>query len=210
MDDLSPPNPLPPLTPTSLTTDYWSESHQALLTEALKRASFNRLADYVAYPKQQVFHANGRHYPERLLMAANRSGKTYCGAAEVAIHLTGRYPDWWDGREFDKANRWWVASETTEVTVAGAQGALMGRIEEGIGTGMLPLDAIIEYKKKAHGFPGAVEYVIVRHGGGGDVQAGKATAASSPTTRAGRSSRPTRWTASGSTRSPTAASTSRP
>jgi hypothetical protein len=31
-----------------------------------------------------------------LLLGANQSGKTLGGAAEVAIHLTGLYPSWWD------------------------------------------------------------------------------------------------------------------
>jgi phage terminase large subunit-like protein len=48
----------------------------------------------------------------------------------------------------------------------------MGRVEDGVGTGMIPKDAIVDWKKKQHGASGAIEFVIVRHGGGGDVQAG--------------------------------------
>jgi hypothetical protein len=39
---------------------------------------------------------------ERLLMAANQVGKTLAGAAEAAFHLTGRYPDWWEGRRWER------------------------------------------------------------------------------------------------------------
>jgi phage terminase large subunit-like protein len=149
------------------------EALQALITDGQRRISETKLVDYRAYKKQREFHDAGREHPERLLMAANRVGKTYCGAAEVAIHLTGRYPNWWRGREFKKPNRWWAASETTEMTVAGVQANLAGRVEDGIGNGMVPKDAIVEDKKKSHGFPGALEFMIVRHGGGGDVQAGR-------------------------------------
>ena len=47
------------------------------------------------YPKQAAFHEAGDKHRERLLMCANRFGKTMCGAAELAFHLTGDYPEWW-------------------------------------------------------------------------------------------------------------------
>jgi len=145
----------------------------ALLTDCDQHARYNKLEHYRAYPKLREFHAAGKDNPERLLMAANRVGKTFGGAHEVALHLTGRYPDWWEGREFTKGNRWWVASETTEMTVAGVQGNLLGRVEDGLGTGAIPKDAIVDYKRSAHGFPGSIQFAIIRHGGGGDVQAGQ-------------------------------------
>jgi hypothetical protein len=39
---------------------------------------------------------------ERLLMADNQLDKTIAGGFEAAMHATGRYPDWWQGRRFDK------------------------------------------------------------------------------------------------------------
>jgi hypothetical protein len=36
-----------------------------------------------------AFHDAGAKHRERLLMSANRFGKTMCGAAELAFHLTG-------------------------------------------------------------------------------------------------------------------------
>src|SRR5689334_13894983 len=72
-----------------------------LQAETERRLSRTRLLRYVAYPKQREFHNQGLIHRERLLMAANQVGKTYCGAAEAAIHLTGLYPAWWQGRRFD-------------------------------------------------------------------------------------------------------------
>jgi hypothetical protein len=38
---------------------------------------------------------------ERGFMAANRVGKTWgAGGYELTLHLTGDYPDWWEGRRF--------------------------------------------------------------------------------------------------------------
>src|SRR5207237_5437751 len=62
----------------------------------------DRLAFYVPYPKQIAFHAAGASARERLLMAGNQLGKTLAGGFEVAMHMTGRYPDWWQGKRFTK------------------------------------------------------------------------------------------------------------
>ena len=95
----------PPFNPSSL---------EALLSrlqaESERRRSRNRLLPAIRpYPKQAAFHAAGALHRERLLMAGNQLGKTYSGAAEAAIHLTGRYPDWWEGRRWDRPVRGWAA-----------------------------------------------------------------------------------------------------
>ena len=62
------------------------------------------------------------------------------GAAEAAIHLTGRYPDWWEGRRWDRPVRVWAGSETGEVTRDGVQRLLIGepKDESQWGTGLIP------------------------------------------------------------------------
>lgn len=60
--------------------------------ERRRRASHRRLFSYRPYPKQVEFHNAGLTDEERLLMAGNQQGKTFCAAAECAMHLTGRYP----------------------------------------------------------------------------------------------------------------------
>lgn len=88
------------------------------------------------------------------------------------MHLTGRYPDWWQGKEFKRAPLGWAASETSEITRDGVQRILMGRLPAGehmLGTGAIPKDAIVEFKRRQHGAADALEFVVVRWGGGGDV-----------------------------------------
>jgi phage terminase large subunit-like protein len=87
-----------------------------LLAEKERRKSRNKLATYDPYPKQREFHAAGKDHRERLLMAANQVGKTWSGGAEWAIHLTGRYPDWWGGKVFNAPVRFWAAGNTSEST----------------------------------------------------------------------------------------------
>jgi hypothetical protein len=58
--------------------------------ERIRRTEF-KLSCYEPYPRQKVFHAAGAEHRERLLIAANRIGKTHCGAAEMAPHLKRRH-----------------------------------------------------------------------------------------------------------------------
>lgn len=74
----------------------------------------NRLNYFKPYPWQKKFFKAGLKNKQRMLMAANRVGKTYCQAAEVAYHLTGRYPDWWEGIRFDRPTKIWCLGITGE------------------------------------------------------------------------------------------------
>lgn len=142
-----------------------------LETEREQRKLHNRLRDYRPYTKQADFHAAGAHYRERLLMAGNQLGKTLSAGAEVAIHATGRYPDWWRGKVFDKPGAMWVSGVTGESTRDNPQRILYGPTNA-IGTGMVPKDAIKD-KSSRRGLADALDTLVVRHGGGGDVQAGE-------------------------------------
>jgi phage terminase large subunit-like protein len=147
----------------------------AVLTAELKRRSdTNKLKAYKPYSKQREFHLAGATYRERLFMAGNQLGKTVAGGAEWAIHLTGRYPDWWDGATFDKAPLLWAGSVTGESTRDNPQRILVGppAKEEEWGTGFIPLDCIKD-RTRAMGVPNLLDSVVVRWGGGGDVQAGE-------------------------------------
>lgn len=61
-------------------------------SERVKRHDRRRLFRYTPYPKQLEFHANGKDWRERLLIAGNQLGKTWSMGFESAMHLTGRYP----------------------------------------------------------------------------------------------------------------------
>jgi hypothetical protein len=75
---------------------------------------------------------------ERLLIAANQSGKSLAGAMECAMHATGRYPDWWEGRRFDKPTIGWGAGTTNETTRDTVQRILVGRPGQP-GTAAIPI-----------------------------------------------------------------------
>ena len=143
-----------------------------MLQEKDRRKARNKLATYDPYPKQREFHAAGRDYRERLLMAANQVGKTWSGGAEWAIHLTGRYPVWWEGKTFNEPVRFWAAGNTSESTRDTVQRVLVGppQQQEFWGTGMVPGDAIRDWSP-SRGTPDALNSIVVKWGGGGDIQA---------------------------------------
>ena len=129
--------------------------------------SQNRLAGYRPYAKQREFHAVGAGFRERLLKAANQTGKSYCAACEVGFHVTGEYPDWWEGKRFARANHWLAGSETGELTRRGVQRYLLGRDPKtDIGTGSIPKRLIVG-ATWARGVASLVDTVSVRHVSGG-------------------------------------------
>jgi phage terminase large subunit-like protein len=112
----------------------------AALAEIERRKREYALDFYAPYPKQAEFHDLGATKRERLLMAANRFGKTFSGAAEMAIHLTGLYPDDWLGRRFDRPINAWAGSDTGLTTRDIVQTALFGPYDDKgkWGTGTVP------------------------------------------------------------------------
>lgn len=128
----------------------------------------DRLTSYAPYPKQREFHAAGSKLRERMLMAGNQLGKTLCAAFETAMHLTGRYPTWWEGKRFDRPVRWIAGSESAELTRKGVQRLLLGAPENEAewGTGAIPKACVIDWARK-QGVPDTVANIVVRHIGGG-------------------------------------------
>lgn len=137
-----------------------------LEAEAQKRLSERALWSYVPYPKQAEFHAAGASNRERLLMAGNQLGKTLAAGMEIAMHATGIYPDWWDGKRFDKPTHGWAAGVTGESTRDNVQRILLGRIGQR-GTGSIPKASIIE-TTPSRGVADLVDTIRVQHVTGGE------------------------------------------
>jgi phage terminase large subunit-like protein len=138
---------------------------QTLTAEKTRRSTENRLAYYKPYPKQLEFHAVGAQSRERLLMGGNQIGKTLAGGMEAAMHATGRYPDWWKGRHFDRPTNGWACGVSGEVVRDTVQRVLVGRTGS-IGTGAIPKDAIGELVT-ARGIADLLDTIKVQHVSGG-------------------------------------------
>lgn len=155
--------------PSSSVASLRNLRQQALILalEAANRRRRSRLSSYRPYAKQASFHAAGRDHRERLFMAGNQLGKTLAGSFEWAMHLTGLYPDWWEGRRFDGPVRLWAAGETRTSTRDTVQKYLLGEIDlhEGWGTGAIPASLITT--RRFGTVPEALDFVRVKHKSGG-------------------------------------------
>lgn len=149
----------------SLTPEKLSALSKTLEAEQVRRLNATKLSWYSPYPKQKMFHNASANASERLLRAGNQQGKTHAGAMELAMHLTGRYPAWWQGRRFGHAIDAWAACDTGETTRDNPQRALMGPIGQW-GTGAIPAAALGEVKR-GRGVADLIDTVLVRHVSGG-------------------------------------------
>lgn len=119
------------------------------------------------YPKHLEFFRGGSYERERCMLAANRVGKTEgVGGYELTLHLTGLYPDWWEGRRFDQPVRCWAAGDTSQTVREILQEKLLGP-PGSEGTGLIPGDCIDRWTPKGGGVPNAVDTIWVKHTSGG-------------------------------------------
>lgn len=120
---------------------------------------------YKPHEKQKKFHIHGSNFKERLFLAGNRCGKTFCGSMEMAMHLTGHYPDWWKGKKFEHSINAWAASNTAESTRDILQKSYLGSTVDK-SKGSIPKFLIekITYKR---GVTEAVDTVYIKHKNGG-------------------------------------------
>lgn len=114
------------------------------------------------YAKHMEFFRAGTEHRERCMMAGNRVGKTEgAGGYEATLHLTGLYPDWWEGKRFDRPINALVAGDTGTTTRDVIQRKLCGA-EGRLGTGLIPHSHLGDTTAKS-GIPGAYDIVRVKH-----------------------------------------------
>lgn len=130
-----------------------------------QRQKFRKLDYYKPYPKQKQFHDLGATKRERLLMAANQVGKTYSAAAEIAIHATGEYPEWWTGRRFTKPLKIWIGGESSLLVREAPQTLLCGTpgVEADLGIGLIPKSSFLGRPSLARGVTDAFDTIQVHH-----------------------------------------------
>ena len=140
-----------------------------LLREQRQRERYNRIDSYDPYPYQLNFHKTGSEANQRLLMAANRIGKSYCGSMELSYHLTGLYPDWWEGRVYRQPIIAWAGGVSNETTRDIVQFELLGSPDDpdAFGSGTIPKNLITKTERKP-GVPNAKSVALIRHVSGGN------------------------------------------
>jgi len=129
------------------------------------------------YPRHMEFFRLGAFIQFRCFMAANRVGKTMSGGGyELTCHLTGQYPDWWEGRRFLHPIRAWACGKKNETTRDIVQTTLLGEVTyQGArksvdGSGVVPVECIgldpgqITWKQGVADF---IDTIKIRHKSGG-------------------------------------------
>lgn len=131
---------------------------------ALKRDVQENYFYYTPHTKQALFHEAGKEAKERLFLAGNRTGKTFGACVEVVMHLTGRYPEWWQGYRYTHPIDAWVASNTSQTTRDILQHQYY--LGQAGSAGMIP-DHLILKSSKQPGVPDAIDTLFVKHITGG-------------------------------------------
>jgi phage terminase large subunit-like protein len=154
---------------TQAATRVELEKAVEIAREIRNRERYNKLDFYDPYPYQISFHETGAEANQRLLMAANRIGKSYSGAAEMAYHVTGLYPKWWNGRRFKKPIVAWAGGVSNETTRDIVQYELLGSPDDpdAFGSGSIPRSCIIKTERKP-GVPNAKSMALIKHVSGGN------------------------------------------
>jgi phage terminase large subunit-like protein len=103
---------------------------------------YNQWELFKPYDFQKTFYAASKHSQRRFLCAANRVGKSYSESMELSYHLTGLYPEWWEGHEFKAPILAWAVGITGDSTRKVLQkelfGTSMGKDKAAVGTGSVP------------------------------------------------------------------------
>lgn len=173
-----------------------SPEHQATIAKELRYIERrNQLEAYEPYRKQRLFHELGRTHRIRGLFGGNQSGKSICGGAETAFHLTGLYPkpgqhfysetwpsgepnplagrdiwpDGWTGHRFDRPIRCWAAGLSGKATRDNVQTKLIGPPEDEAqwGTGFIPADCFNSSPVRDRGTANLLDTVAIKHASGG-------------------------------------------
>lgn len=145
----------------------------AIAVEVAKRQKFDKLSFYKPFPHQKKIHEgrdfNGALAQEVCALMANRSGKTFAGASDCAIHLTGRYPDWWQGVRYNHPIAAIAGGVTNETTRDILQRAILGpptEMKDLYGSGSIPRSDIVTWRLR-QGIRDLVDTVVVKHVNGG-------------------------------------------
>lgn len=143
---------------------------EELLLERDHDQTYHRMNNFAPYGWQSEFITASKTNRQLLACTGNRCGKTFTGGHIMAYHLTGIYPDWWDGHRFDKPIQAWASGVSTITTRDILQAELLGdpkNMPSSLGTGAIPKEYIVNTINKI-GTPNAFESIVVKHISGGN------------------------------------------
>ena len=120
---------------------------------------------YSPTPKQLAFHESSLRASERLFLGGNRTGKTNAVCMEMAMHLTGVYPDWWTGYRYQRP----ISAISASISLKDTRDILQKKLFVGDMDGSMPpiLHESTIVEKTNTTIAGAFDMVKIRHVSGG-------------------------------------------
>lgn len=129
--------------------------------EAYKK--YNKALFFTPLQWQRKLFKKGADTEVRGVLACNRAGKSYAGTYETALHLTGLYPEWWNGVRYNHpVDALVLGYDFNQMARPGAILELLFGDAEDRGTGFIPKDAIHKMISKV-GFKDVPSKVLVKH-----------------------------------------------
>lgn len=99
----------------------------------------------------------------RMVSASNRVGKSYFSTYETALHATGRYPDGWNGKRFNKPiNVLVLGVDWSQINKPKCTAELLLGTPDKRGSGWIPKEDMVRMVSKA-GIPNAVSTIYIKH-----------------------------------------------
>lgn len=132
--------------------------------EQIEEEYYKRLLFYVPNKKQIAFHSAGLFCQERLITGGNRSGKTYCGLIELVMHITGIYPENWNGYKFNRPLNVWIAGKDSKLVGQSLQRALFGNQKQKLLGIIHP--SLVKNKKRSTNGEMIRSFEVINYNGG--------------------------------------------
>ena len=122
------------------------------------------------YPKHIRMFAAGKTHKQRVAMGGNRVGKSYIGAYETALHLTGLYPHWWPGYRFDRPILAWGCGTKADKVRDVNQKILCGKLRTvksvAVCDGGLIPQRMLKRALRKNGVLDAIDQIEIQHSKG--------------------------------------------
>lgn len=128
----------------------------------VKVIAANRIVAFYPIGRNEVFDFEVPKYQTYCTAGLVHHNTWGIGVYELVCHLTGIYPEWWEGYRFDRPIKAWAAGTTNQKTKEILQDKLLGPLTD-VGTGMIPGDLVADYKRKASSVPDVIETIVVKH-----------------------------------------------
>lgn len=142
--------------------------HQSIFSVALESpyGFDNFIVCYQPIGVQDIYDFNVPKYHNYIAKGVIHHNSEGVGGYELTLHLTGDYPEWWQGVRFNKPIKAWAAGDTAKTVRDIIQFKLLGPVGS-FGTGLIP-EKYLKSTASKQGIADAIEIIRVKSKFGGE------------------------------------------